>query len=385
MAKQQIGIGMLGSGWMGKTHTNAFKTIQYMHWNKANYEPVLEVIGQATEQRGMESKQQLGFNSYSVGWSEIINNPEVTVFDNVAPDGLHVQPCIDAANANKHVICEKPLAVTSSDAKKMLDAVNKSGVKHMCCFSYRFFPATRLAYELIQQGAVGKVYHFAGKYYQDQGSREDTPTEDVWYINWSGIGHGITSHLIDMSRFLVGDISSVSGLISTYNKVRPSKNGMVNVTADEGFHSLFEFENGATGVIESLGVGHGKRSEFSWQIYGSKGSLMWDVSNPNHLQVFLADGPNKKVRGFTNVLVTEPNHPFMDVWWPAGHVLGWEHGHINMLAHFLDCIANDKDVAPFAGTFKDGYIVTSIIESINRSALERRWVDLTYKSEDKIQ
>lgn len=380
MEKKKIGIGLLGSGWMGTVHTNGYKTMRYMQWDKANYEPVLQIVGEANQELGKKAQQKFEFQKYCVGWDDIVNDKDVMVFDNVTPDPLHVKPSIDAANAKKHVICEKPLAVSPSDAKKMLDAVKKAGVKHMCCFSYRFFPATRLAFELIQQGAIGKIYHFAGKYYQDQGSREETPAEDIWYINWSGIGQGIASHLIDMSRFLVGDIGSVSSLLATYNKVRQSKNGpTIDVTADEGFHSLFEFENGATGVIESLGVGHGKRSEFSWQIYGSKGSLMWDVSTPNYLHVYLAQSTNDKVLGFTKVLVTEPNHPFMDVWWPSGHILGWEHGHINMLAHFLDCVANEKEVAPYAGTFEDGYIVAYIIDAINRSARQKKQILLNYK------
>jgi predicted dehydrogenase len=379
MEKKKIGIGMLGCGWMGKAHTNGYKTIKYMHWDIANYEPDLEMIGELNDGLGKKAQQRFGYRNYCVGWEDIISNPNVTVFDNVTPDPMHVQPCIDAANAGKNVLCEKPLAVLSSDAKRMLDAVKNAGVRHMCCFSYRFFPAVRLAYELIKQGAIGKIYHFTGKYYQDQGSREETPAENIWYINWSGIGQGITSHLIDMSRFLVGDIAAVSGQLCTYNMVRQSKNGSVNVTADEGFHALFEFENGASGVIESLGVGHGKRNEFSWQIYGSKGSLMWDVSDPNYLQVYLSDSINDKVLGFTKVLVTEPNHPFMDVWWPSGHILGWEHGHINMLAHFLDCVANDKPVAPYAGTFEDGYIVSYIIEAITKAAKEKRQIQMGYK------
>lgn len=380
MEKKEIGIGMLGCGWMGKAHANGYKTMQYMHWDIADNIPILKKIGEVNDELGAKAQKRYGFQNYCIGWEEIIRDPEISVFDNVTPDPFHVQPCIEAAEAGKNVICEKPLAIQSSDAKRMLDAVNKAGVKHMCCFSYRFFPAVRLAYELIQQGAIGKIYHFAGKYYQDQGSKEETPAENVWYINWSGIGQGITSHLIDMSRFLVGDIAAVSGQVCTYNKVRQSKCGPVNVTADEGFHALIEFECGASGVYESLGVGHGKRSEFSWQIYGSKGSLMWDVTDPNVLQVYLDESSNVRVKGFTKVLTTEPNHPFMSAWWPAGHVLGWEHGHINMLAHFLDCVANDKKVAPYAGTFEDGYIVSYIIEAITKSARDKRQIVLDYKA-----
>lgn len=364
---REIGIGMLGCGWMGKAHSNAYNTLKYMRWPNS-YVPRLVMIGGIDEKESSEAAERFGYSSCCAGWDAIVKNPEVKIFDNCSPDKLHVIPTIEAAKSGKHVICEKPLAVGREDAKKMLDAVNAGGVKHMCCFSYRFFPAVRLAYELIQKGALGKIYHFSGKYHQDQGSVEEVPVEDVWYINWSGIAQGITSHMIDMSRFLVGELAAVTGMVSTYNKVRNSKNGPVEVKADEGFFSMVEFENGATGTYESLGVAHGKRNQFAFEIYGSKGSVMFDLQEPNYLKVFLKDTAVPEVVGFTNVQVTEPNHPFMNIWWPKGHVLGWEHGHINMIDHFLECVVNEKEVSPLGGTFEDGYKVAVVIDTIKESA-----------------
>ena len=376
--RKEIGIGMLGYGWMGKTHVNAFKTISYMHWDVSNYLPKLEMVGGRTEETGAKAAESLGFVRSCSGWDQIINDPGITVFDNVTPDHLHFQPTMDALEKGKHVICEKPLAVNREDAKEMLDAAERAGVKHLCCFNYRFFPAVRLAYELIHSGELGKIYHFSGNYYQDHGSSEDTHAEDIWYIKGSGVAQGITSHLIDMSRFLIGEIETVSGISKTYNRNRESRNGIIDVTADEGFFALMDFANDATGVIQSLGVANGKRSQFSFEIYGSKGSVMWDVQEPNYLYVYLSDTVNPKVTGFTKICVTEPNHPFMDIWWPKGHVLGWEHGHINMLAHFLDRVANDKPVSPLGATFEDGYKVAVIIDTINESSREGRKLDIRY-------
>lgn len=378
MERKIIGIGMLGAGWMGRAHTNAYHTARYMFWPKSNWEPRLIAIGGIDEKEGKEAAQRFAYEYGVAGHKQIIEDPKVDIFDNVTPDPLHVQPSIDAAISGKHVICEKPLAVRSEDAKRMVEAVNKAGVKNLCCFSYRFLPAVRLVYELIQSGTLGKIYHFSGKYYQDQGSATETPVEDIWYINWSGIAQGITSHLIDMTRFLIGEIISVSGEVATYNKVRESKQGLKNVTADEGFFALLEFNNGATGVLQSLGVANGKRSELSFEIYGSKGSVLWDVQEPNYLHVYLSETVDPKVTGFTRVCVTEPNHPFMDVWWPKGHTLGWEHGHINMIAHFLDCVANDRTVNPLGATFEDGYKVSVIIEQINESAKQGKKLELVY-------
>ena len=370
MDKRKLRRGMIGTGWMCRAHTNAYKTMRYMGWHDQNFEPVLKIIGRSSPEKGEDAMKRYGFEKSCAGWEAVVSDPDVDIVDNVTPDRLHMAPSIAAAEQGKHIFCEKPLAVSSEDAGRMADAVRKAGVKSGCGFCYRFFPAVRLAHDLIQEGRLGKIYHFSGKYFQDQGSHEDVPAEDVWYIGWSGIGQGITSHLIDMSRFLVGEPKFIQGMTSTYNRTRPSKNGgTVGCTADEGFFAMVGFDNGASGLYESLGVANGKRNQFSWEIYGSKGSMMWDVADPNYLHLYLDDVCDPRVRGFTKINVTEAVHPLLDMWWPQGHGLGWEHGHINMLAHFLDCIANDKPVSPLGGTFEDGYSVAKIIEAINTSSL----------------
>lgn len=375
--RKKLYIGMLGAGWMCRTHTNAYKTIPYMFWPKSNF--LLELAGIAGKdmEEGRTAAERYGYKNVYAGYQELIADPEINVFDNTTPDPHHIEPTIAAALAGKHVICEKPLAVGRTDAKRMLEAVTKSGVKNLCCFSYRFMPAVRLAYELIQEGKLGKIYHFGGKYYQDQGSFEETPVEKIWYIMGSGVAQGITSHLLDMARFLMGEITTVSGLTKTYNTRRNSSNGLVDVNATEGFFTMLEFANGASGIMQSLGIANGKQSEFSFEIYGSKGSLSWNMEDPNILNVYMA-ATEERIKGYTKVCVTEENHPFMDVWWPKGHVLGWEHGHINMIAHFLDCVANDTSVAPLGGTFEDGYKVAVLIDTIMESAASGIKLAVTY-------
>lgn len=378
MARKTIGIGMLGAGWMGCVHTNGYKTAQYMFWPESKWNVELVGIGGIDEAEGRAAAERFGYENGYSGYKELIANPKVTIFDNVTPDHVHMEPTIGAAKAGKHCICEKPLAVKKEDAKAMMEAAKKNGVKNLCCFSYRFMPAVRLAYELIKEGTLGKIYHFAGTYYQDQGSFVETPIEKIWYIMGSGVDQGIASHMIDMSRFLVSEIKSVVGIRKTYNTRRNSKNGIVDVDATEGFFTLLEFEDGATGVMQSLGVANGKQSEFSFEIFGSKGSLRWNMEDPNLLYVYLAKTVHPKVLGWTKVCCTEANHPFMNIWWPKGHVLGWEHGHINMLAHFLDCVAEDKPVEPLGATFEDGYKVAVIIDAIHRSAVEGKKVFIEY-------
>jgi len=372
MDRKQFGVGILGAGWMAKVHTNGYRTAQYMFHPNSKWNVDIRGVCGVDEAESKAFAERFGIQNAYADYTSMLQNPEITVFNNCAPDHVHVEPTLAAIKAGKHVVCEKPLALNAKDAKAMWEAAEAAGVKHLCCFSYRFMPAVRLAYEMIQQGALGKIYHFAGTYYQDQGSFEDTLAEDIWFVSGSGVDQGIATHLIDMSRFLVGEIATVSGMKKTYNTTRNSKNGPIAVDATEGFFTMLEFENGATGMMQNLGVANGKQSEFSIEIFGSKGSLRWDMADPNILHVYQPETLTPRVRGWVKVNCTEADHPFMDIWWPKGHVLGWEHGNINMLAHFLDAVAEDKPIGPLGATFREGYEVEAILETIHQSDREGR-------------
>ena len=377
--RKQFDIGLYGPGWMGQVHTNSFKTAQYMFYPDSKWNVDVKAVVGSSEAKGKAFAQRFGIPYSYKTYKEMLQNADINVFCNTTPDDLHVQPTLDAIRLGKHVICEKPLALNSKDAKEMYDAAEAAGVKHLTCFNYRFFPAVRLAYELIQQGHLGKIYHFAGSYYQDHGSFEETLAEDIWYVSGSGIDQGISTHLIDMSRFLLGDIATVSGMKKTYNTKRNSRSGVIETDTTEGFFTMLEFESGATGMMQSLGVANGKQSEFSFEIFGSKGSIRWDNwDDPNTLHVYQPETLTPGVRGWVKVVCTESDHPFMDVWWPKGHGLGWEHGHVNMLAHFLDCVAEDKPIDPLGATFKEGYEVEVIIETIHQSFKEGRHLPIKY-------
>jgi predicted dehydrogenase len=377
---RQVGIGMLGYGFMGKVHSNAFLKIPYSFKSPSAY-PILVAICGRDEARVADMAARMRYCGYYTDWKQMIKDPGIDIIDNVTPDDRHRAPSIAAAGEGKHVICEKPLAMTVKDAAAMLEAVQKAGVKHMCCFNYRFFPAVRLAKQLIDDGTIGKVYHFRGRYLQEPGHNPDAPLEDAWYASGtkSGILLGIGSHIIDMSRFLLGDIVALSGLARTYNPTRTAKAGNVEqVTADEGNLALVEFASGASGTIESSGVATGHRNQHTWEINGSKGSLAWDLEDPNHLRVFIDGAPLPEVRGFTNVSVTDPGHPLSTVYLPVGHNAGWEYGHVHALHHFVDCVAEDKPVAPYGATFEDGYRCQVIMEAIMRSSRTGRRIELKY-------
>ena len=379
MERKNFGVGILGTGWMGSVHSKGFMAARCMFWQKSRWDVKLVGVCGSSPQKGQAFAERFMVENYHSSLDELLADKSVMVFDNVTPDHLHVEPTLAAIRAGKHVICEKPIALKSTDAKKMWEEAQRAGVKHLCCFSYRFLPAVRLAHDLIKDGALGRLYHFAGTYYQDQGSFEETPAEKVWYVSGSGVDQGIGTHLIDMSRFLMGDdITAVSGMRHTYVTKRNSAKGVVDVDATEGFFTMLEYGKGGTGVMQCLGVANGKQSEFSVEIFGSGGSLRWNMADPNILWLYQSDTLTAKARGWIKINCTEPDHPFMDIWWPKGHVLGWEDGHVNMLAHFLDCLAEDGNVAPFGATFKEGYEVASIIEAINQSAVEGRKLKVSY-------
>lgn len=377
--RTKVGIGLFGRGFMGKAHTNAYKKIDYLF--ESNYSPGLAAISASTIENAKSAADRYGYKKFYTGWEDMIADPTVQVFDNVSVDKLHEEPCIAAAAAGKAIICEKPLTSGRESAKRMLDAVNKAGVKNAVCFNYRFIAAVRLAYELIQKGAIGEVVHFYGRYHQQYGLPLDAPMEDVWYQNMTGNAQGLASHLIDQSRFLVGEIATIMGDIRSYPDKRPSTlaGGILKeVKFDDGMRAIIDFKNGATGTIENLSVASGRHNQLYWEIYGTKGTLIFDLENPTYLKVQTRDSIYPEVNGFTDVSVTQPGHPFTDIWWPAGHNTGWEHGHINLIAHFLDCVVNDKDFAPYGATFEDGYKVAVILETLAESSRLGKRVEIEY-------
>ena len=288
--------------------------------------------------------------------------------DVCTPDNEHCAPAIAAAKAGKNVICEKPLAMSVHDARAMAAAAE--GVTNMLCHNYRFIPAVRFARELIDGGALGRIYHLRIRYLQEPGHDPDAPLEDAWYATGAGSGVllGIGSHVIDMARFLAGDIASLSGLVKTYNISRKSRTGTVeSVSADEANISIVEFASGATGTIESSGVATGRKNEQAWEVNGSNGSLCFDLEDPNHLQYYSDDAP-PTLRGFTDISVTDPGHPLRTVYLPAGHNAGWEYGHVHALHHFLECAAAGRSVTPWGATFADGVRVQEAMEAVVESS-----------------
>lgn len=366
-----LNIALVGGGFMAKAHSNAYHTIPYIY-NKPNYRINLDSLSAATIEEAEESARRYSFTNAYEGYEEAVAKSSIDIVDICAADFIHKDIAVAALAHGKHVLCEKPLANSLEDARAMYDAAIRSGTKTMCGFNYRFVPAVRLAKILLERGIMGRIYTFNGAYNQDSGAFDDIPLERLWYAygsKASGVSYGIGSHIIDMARFLVGEITTVSGLMKIYTKERPSNKGLHKVLKEEEMLALVEFNNEASGILKASAVAAGRKNQLTFEISCSKGSLSFDLEEPNYLNVFLKDSPVVQVSGFTKVNVTQIDreHPFMDVWWPRGHGIGWEHAHINEIAHFLDCIANNKDIAPYGATFKDGLRAIEIIEAIRLS------------------
>jgi predicted dehydrogenase len=377
----EIGVGVLGYRFMGRVHTNAYRQIPSTFWPPAARPRLVALCGRNAELVA-EAARRYGYESYYVDWRAMIEDERVQIVDNCGPYSLHVEPSIAALEAGKHVICEKPMALTSVDAAQMLVAARQSGRKHMCGFNYRFIPAVRLAREIIERGLLGKIYHFRGHYLQESAHDPDRPPAKAPdpAAPWVGSLLNLGSHLIDMARFIVGEPVSVSALMSTFEPTRPLASGeRIKIEADDAFLTLLEFANGAIGVLEASRVATGRKNRQYWEVNGSKGSLCFDLERLNELQVCLEGETAENLTGFQNVLVTEAQHPYLKFWWPRGHILGWEHAHVNEIYHFVEAVVEQKDVAPFGATFEDGYRVAVISDAIIESARTGRRIPVRYE------
>jgi predicted dehydrogenase len=364
----EIGVGMLGYAFMGKAHSNAFKKIAYITWPPPLMPRLIAIAGRDAEAVA-EAAERYGYVYATRDWRELVDDDRIGLFDNGGPNSLHAEPTIAAAQAGKHVICEKPLGRDADESHHIWKRVEETGVKHLCAFNYRFVPAVRLARELIEAGELGELRHFRGRYLQDWA---DDPTLATWRFDPEAAGSGalgdLGTHVIDLARFLVGEIVSVGGFLKTFVEGR---------RVDDAVEATVEFEGGAVGTLEATRFALGRRNALQWEINGSEGSLAFDMERLNELQVFRNDGD--RARGFKTVLVSEAEHPFWQHWWPPGHIIGWGDTFVHELHHMLSAIASDGDVAPYGATFEDGYRASEVADAIVRSGETGQRVQIAYR------
>jgi predicted dehydrogenase len=367
---------MLGYGFMGKAHSNAYSRMPFFFYPPPATPRLVSICGRSRA-KVRDAAARYGYVRYETDWRKVVADPEVDIVDNGLPNDMHAAPCIDAAERGKSVLCEKPLARNAKESETMLRAVTKAGVKNMVFYNYRFIPAMQLFKRMVDEGAIGKVRQFRAAYLQDWIMDPEFPLR--WRLNKAISGSGtlgdIGSHVVDIGRFLVGEIESTCALTKTFIHERPlldnpTKKGRVDV--DDAFVSMVKFKGGAIGAIEATRLAAGRKNCQRVEVHGSEGSLYFDLQRLNELQYYsTADAPDR--RGFRNIYVTEKVHPYVGNYWPPGQALGWEHAMVNAVYHFFDALANDKKVEPWGATFRDGHRVDQVLGAMLKSSRTARW------------
>ncbi len=360
-----MNVAIIGTRFMGKAHSNAW--LNSPHFFDMGIKPVLKVACGTDEAYTRDFAQRWGWEEAATDWREVVNRPDIDIVDVSTPTYLHRDIAVAAAEAGKHIFCEKPFALTVDDARAMYEAARKAGIVHYVNHNYRRAPAVVLARQLIDDGAIGRIFHWRGAYLQDWIVDPNFPL--TWHLRRETAGTGphgdLNSHSVDLARYLVGDIKSVSAMMTTFIKERPlpgagaatfsagsgGEGAMGEVTVDDASFMLAEFENGALGSFEASRFAPGRKNYNVFEIYGSKGSLAWNLERMNELQLFQRDDP-ANAQGFRTILATEGGqHAYVGNWWPPGHMIGYEHGFHHAVVDFIHAIETGGSIAP---SFLDG-------------------------------
>jgi predicted dehydrogenase len=379
----ELGVGMLGYSFMGKAHSNAYKKLAYIFWPPPAIPKLVAICGR-DEVKVSEARRRYGYSKYYTDWKKLVRDPDVELFDNGAPNDLHAEPCIEAAEEGKNILCEKPLARSAQEARPMVEAVRRSSVKHMVGFNYRFVPAIQLAKKLIDDGTIGRIYHFHARYLQEWIMDPNFPL--IWRLAKDRAGSGalgdIGAHIVDLAHYFIGNLATVSAIQRTFinNRPLPSDNAKKgNVEVDDAFESIVEFEKGAIGHISASRFCAGRKNYQHIEIYGENGSILFNLEKLNELKVHLRNHDVKDLSSsFHDTLVTESFHPYWENWWPHGHIIGWEHATIHEVYHFVNAIMNDTDVTPLGASFEDGYKCCIVLDAMNESANSGQRVRVDY-------
>ncbi len=385
MAKK-LNIAVVGGGFMGKAHSNAWKTAGKFF--EMEYEPVLKVSVDSNEAvKGFAD--HWGYEEFSTKFDEVIARKDIDVVDICTPTFTHKELAVKAANAGKHVFCEKPCAITYAEAKEMLEAAKKAGVVHYLNHNYRRVPAVAYAKQMIEEGKLGTIYHWKGAYLQDWIMDPNFPL--TWHLKEETAGGGplwdLNSHSMDLARFLVGEVESLSAINKTFITERPIPGGSTStfgavekettskgkVTVDDASFLLLNFENGALGSQEGSRFACGRKNYNTFEIYGSKGAVSFNFERMNELQ-YLDFTQKATEQGFKTIMVTEYAHPYCKAWWAPGHIIGYENTFVHAVADFTDAVTKGTSVSP---NFEDGVKNIQILEAAKLSSAKKQVVKVS--------
>ncbi|MCU0316439.1 MAG: Gfo/Idh/MocA family oxidoreductase [Fimbriimonadaceae bacterium] len=384
MAKPVLTIGLLGYQFMGKAHSNAYR--QVGRYFDLPVEIRMKTICGRNEAKVRQAAEVFGWEGHETDWRKVIADPEIDIIDISTPGNTHCEMAIAAAEAGKILFCEKPIGNTLSEAEKMAEAVRKSGKPSAVFHNYRKAPAVALAKRMIDEGKIGKIFHFRACYLQDWIADPNFPI--VWRLNKEVAGSGthgdICSHIIDMGRYLVGEMKEVNGLLHTFVTERPiageiddrmgaSTTGeMGKVDVDDASIFLCHFESGALGTFEASRFAVGRKNYNRFELYGSKGSLIFNMERMNELEYYNNEDP-VGTQGFRVIQATEGGHPYAGQYWPVGHIIGYEHTFMNLVADAVTAVHDGREPSP---NMEEGLKNQRVLDAVERSSVGRCWVSL---------
>jgi predicted dehydrogenase len=378
MEKKYIRIGLIGTGLMGRIHTNGYKRLSDF-FPEYEYNPVLQACCSRREDKAQAFADQWGFKSVETDWRELLKRDDIDAVDICTPNDMHAEIAIAAAAAGKMILCEKPLARSVSEAEGMLKAVEKAGVKNTVWYNYRRIPAVTLAKQIVASGKLGKIFHYRSNFLQDWTISPDLPQggDALWRLDAEAAGSGVTgdllAHCIDTAMWINGGIKDVSALTETFIKerVHQATGKKKEVTIDDACIFHCHFDNGSLGLFEATRYARGHKAQYTFEINGENASIRWDLHDLTRLEYFDYDDESQ-VRGWRSIHVTDGDHPYMNRWWIPGTSIGYEHSFVHQVADFFKSLETGESCHP---TFRDAFETQKVCEAVINSANERAWKD----------
>ena len=374
-AKKPLNIGIVGYGFMGRTHSNAYKRVN--DFFDVAYRPVLKAVCGRTAEGAKAFADNWGYESIETDWRKLIERKDIDAIDICTPNNTHAEIAIAAAAAGKMILCEKPLSMNLVEGQTMVDAVEKAGVPNTVWYNYRRVPAVSLAKQLIDSGRLGKIFHYRANFLQDWTISADLPQggTGLWRLDVAAAGSGVTgdllAHCIDTALWLNGSIENVCAMTETFVKERKhSLTGKIEpVGIDDACAFLCRFENGSLGLFESTRYARGHKALYTFEVNGEKASLKWDLHDLHRLEYF--DHRDESiVRGWRSIHVTDGDQPYMKHWWVPGLQIGYEHTFVHQVADFLENLAAGQPTAP---TFRDALATQAVCDAVLDSAEHHKW------------
>jgi predicted dehydrogenase len=378
MARKPLNIGMVGYGFMGRAHSNAYRKVG--NFFDLEYQPVLKAVAARSRDKAEAFAYRWGYETVETDWRKLVERADIDAIDICVPNDLHMEIAIAAAKAGKMVLCEKPLARNAKEGEKMVAAVEKAGVPNTVWYNYRRVPAVSLIKQVVESGRLGKIFHYRAKFLQDWTISPDVPQggAGTWRLDVEAAGSGVTgdliAHCVDSAIWINGSIKNLTAMTETFVKKRKHAvtGKLQDVGIDDAAAVLCHFDNGALGTFESTRYARGHKALYTLEINGQHGSLAWDLHDMNRVAWFdhRIEG---QLRGWTSILVTDGDHPYLGKWWVPGLSIGFEHSFIHQLADFLEGVATGTPASP---TFREALETTRVCDAIVKSGKTGKWVEV---------